>query len=311
MKNLKNSTDAWSRRLIVSLYLVLILGLGFLLWKNFYVKKVEFFLGYGEESSGFLKYVEDTFGIKQDRKLAVIFIFNKLPDLSQIENIGKLFHKHKNECQFFAIFHKRFRTPLKIDSPFEFFPNYGIVCHYLDNTYNSNYFVLVNEKKVVHVDTSMDSTALHFLLDKNLHPERDYSSYSISNTHPKEKVVGILKKGPVTLLDLKENAFKKFDRFKDFHQIFLIIAKCTSCEFKSLVYDLKLRQVLNTGKTLVIFPVFANESQLIELMEKEKVDFPIYLDYNDEFDLFSMITNPRDKFIVIESEDIKVKELIQ
>lgn len=301
-ENMKKSSVR--KRFLVVVYLVLIIGIGILLWKKFYVKRTGLELKYGETPGALLTLVDNTFPNQHYNKIALIFVFNHLPVLPDIENINKLYHKHRDKSEFFIIFHQQFKSPAEIKFPHEFVSNSLTECHYMGKDYDSNYFILLDDKKVRHVDRSMNSVDLNFLIEKHLYPEKNYESYAVSTEQLQDKIVKELKEGDVELLNVNENKYEKFRHFKEFAKIYVIINKCSSCELKALVSDLKLRQVLNSGKTLVIFPIFANESQLKDIIDKEKINLPIYLDYNDRFDLFSIITSPNDKFIVIENQDI-------
>ena len=291
-------------KLLFALYLILILGIGVLLFKKFYVKKNEINLKYGEVSTELMTLVEKTTQFHLDKKLNLLFFFNTLPDLTDIENISKLFNKHGNNCRFSAIFHKKFKSPFKLKFPHEFVPNSQTESHYMGKNYFENYVILLDNKKVNYVDTSMNSIDLNFLIEKHLAPGRDYNSYAISTEQLRKRLTKELKKGEIELMNLNDNKIKRFSLFNEYQKIYVVIAKCSVCELKTLVSDLKLRHVLDSRKTLVVFPIYANESQLSEIIKKEKVNFPIYLDYNDKFDLFSIITSPKEKLIVINREEI-------
>jgi hypothetical protein len=301
---IKDDRNPKRKPLLVVIYLILILCIGFLLWKKFYVKKTGIELKYGETPTGLLTVVDNTFHTQPNRKVSLIFIFNQLPVLPDIENINKIFTKHKNNTQLFVLFHKKFKATFDFKFPHKFVPNSSTEGHYMGSNYDSKYFILLEDKKVKHVDTSMNAVDLNFLIEKHLYPEKNYESYVISKEQIQEKIIKELKAGDVELLNVNDAQHKTLRDFKEFEKIYVVIAKCSSCELKTLVSDLKLRQVLDSGNTLVVFPIYANESQLMEILDKENVNLPLYLDYNDRFGLFSIITSPKDKFIIIENKDI-------
>ena len=308
MKDKQNDERGRYRPLIILMYAVLIIAIALLLFKKFHVKKNVIDLNYGEEPTQLLHLVREIFSPNEMSKISLIFIFNDLPALADIESINKLSHKHGGNGEFFVIFHKKFKTGSLLKFPHRFISNANIECHYLGNKYVYNYFLLLDGNMVRHVDNSINPTNIHFLIERHMHPEKDYMDYALSKDQLREKIIEKLDKGNINLLNISDNTWKRIDSFGKFNRIYVIISSCTSCELKAMVADFKLRQILDEENELIIFPVYADGYQLSEIIEQENLNFPLYLDWDDGLDLFSLIPNPRDHFIIIEARDINNNE---
>lgn len=69
---------------------------------------------------------------------------------------------------------------------------------------------------------------------------------------------------------------------------------------------MKLEQILDTKRNLVIFPIHADETRLKGIIELSGVSLPMYIDYKNEFNLLSVITNSKTKLICIDKREMEV-----
>jgi len=184
--------------------------------------------------------------------------------------------------------------------------SYRLESHYNNRIYNTNYFVLLNKNKVMHVQEPVEALDLNFLIEKQLNPERDYESFKTSIKELKSKIIHRLRKGNLVFLDLISNNIEEISDINNITRAYIVIAECSTCELKNIISDLKLRQRFSKSNSIIIFPVYANGTQLINILNKEKVNFPIYHDIQDQLDLFSIITNQKKRMIVIENEELKL-----
>jgi hypothetical protein len=202
-------------------------------------------------------------------------------------------------------FSENFKTDWKMTFPYKTISNTRVTSKFMSEKYNSNYFVLLDKKRVSHVEISINTVKTNFLIEKRLSPERGYSSYTAAKNDLKRKLIVRLKDvGNKSLFNLKTSEYEKVGDFHNYSKVYFVISECSACELKSIISDLKLKRILDKPKTILIFPVYANDAQLLDIIKNEKINFPIYIDYNDEFDLFSIITNPKDKLIVIQPEEV-------
>jgi hypothetical protein len=185
-------------------------------------------------------------------------------------------------------------------------PNRELSCKNGNKLFKSNYILLIKNKKLEFIDAVMKILETNFLLEKYVHPENDYKDYALSKERLKKRIINALKKGNKNLLNIVDNRFEVFETFQNYSKIFFVVASCTTCELKEMITDMNLQQMLDNSKILIIFPIHAQESQLLAILEEEKISLPIYIDINDEFDLFSVITGKKTKLIVVEDKELEV-----
>jgi hypothetical protein len=266
-------------------------------------------LRFGDESKKLLEFVGKYFPYQDKIKTSLIYVFNDLPVLTDIENANKLYNKHKGNLQICSLFHKKFRLPFELNFPHKFLTDTKLECLFNGRVFDSNYYILLHDRKLSFIDTSMEIISMNFLIEKHINPGKDYKNYAISKNRLKSRLIQELKSGNKTLLDLTRNKDKRFDHFKDYSRVHFVLSGCTTCELKAMVSDLKVKQILDSKKELVIFPIYAKESELIALIKKNKIDLPVYMDYNDEFNLFSIISSEKTKLIIVEDHELETGEL--
>ena len=74
---------------------------------------------------------------------------------------------------------------------------------------------------------------------------------------------------------------------------------------KGLIQDIKLLEILNREKTIIIFSIFANRIELKLLLDQNQIDLPVYIDTKDEFLLSGKITNEKENPIIINGGDLR------
>ena len=299
-------TKLW--RILFIINILLVCTIGFILWNKFHIKKISLDLSHGEIPVSFLSLVEKDFPNTGSNDISLTYIFNDLPSLNDVESINKLFHKHKNVVDFYVFFHKKFRSPYKMNFPFVFVANRELSSRNDNKMFKSNYILLIKNKRLEYIGTVMKILETNFLLERYVHPENEYKDYALSKDRLKKRIVNALKKGNKNLLNIATNSLEVFETFKNFSKIFLVVASCTTCELKEMIADMKIQQILDNSKYLILFPIHAQESQLLAILEEEKINLPIYIDINDEFDLFSVITGEKTKLITVEDKELEVAD---
>jgi hypothetical protein len=170
---------------IVGLIIFLLLGKGIKGTKNHLVFNLE----YGKESKLFLSLLEQNFRKMKPGIITIIYIFNDLPTLQNVKDISKLYNKHKKNVQFFVAFFENFKTDWKMTFPYKTISNTRVTSKFMSEKYDSNYFVLLDNNRVSHVESSINTVETNFLIEKRLSPERDYSSYTAAKNDLKRKLI--------------------------------------------------------------------------------------------------------------------------
>jgi hypothetical protein len=260
-----------------------------------------------QEKPGKLLEIVDRYFQNQDPKdLTLIFIFNRLPALSDIEVINKLSKIYRDRANFFVFFHEKFKTSTKLDFPYRFLTNTKLLGKFEDKLLNSNYFLLLQNHEIQFIDISMKILDINFLIEKCLYPSKDYRDFAVSPEKLKNRLIESLNGGNKSLLNLLNGNVENILDFKGYSKIYFIVAACTECELRTLIQEMKLEQILDTTRNLVIFPIHADETRLKGIIELSGVSLPMYIDYKNEFNLLSVITNSKTKLICIDKRDLEV-----
>lgn len=286
--------------------IALAIVLAFLLWQKFYEKTQRFNISYGEKPSELTTFIDNHFNHAWKHPHSIVYIFNKLPVLSDISDITKLYRKHRKNLNFLVVFHKRFKIPYPIRFPYKFLTNTKSECVFNGTVHKGNYFVLLKDQKLSHFDITQKILEMNFLIEKQVHPDKEYKDYAMSKPRLKNHLIRKLKTGNLNLVHLLTNKNEAISDFRRYSKIYFIIGGCTSCELKRLVNELKLRKMLDKKEELVIFPIFANEMELKPVVEEARLELPVYVDYHDQFDLFSIITGEKNKLIEIEAPELEM-----
>lgn len=297
------------RNIFFYVNIVLIIILAVLLWQKYYKSSMQLDLKYDEKSASLTGFISEHFepGVKNIH--ALVYFFNDLPVVNDIGTISKLYRKHKDDLDFFVFFHKKFKFPYKVEFPYAFVPNTKLDVTYNGNLQRTNSVVLLNNGRVKHCDVPLKILDMNFLVEKHIHPDRDYKSYAMSGKRLRAHLVKKLKDGGKQLIHLKSDKEETISNFKEYSKIHFIVGGCTSCELKKFVNQLKIRQILDDKKEMVIFPIFADESELQPIVKSEQLSLPVYIDYNDQFELFSVITGEKNKMLTIEASELEEKEV--
>jgi len=276
------------------------------MWNKFYSKEIIVDLKQGEKPGKLLEIIDRYFQKQEKKDISLVCIFNRLPALNDIEVINKLVQIHSDRTNFFVFFHKNFQTSSKLNFPYRFLTNIKLFGKLEDKVLSSNYFLLLQNQETQFIDTSMKILDINFLIEKYLYPHKEYSDFAVSKERLKKRLMDNLNEGNKTLLNLLNDNVEKFVGFKGYSKIYFIVADCSDCELKALIQEMKLEQILDAKKNLVIFPIHAEESRLKGIIEKSGISLPIFIDYKNEFNLLSVITSNKTKLICIEEKDMEV-----
>lgn len=133
----------------------------------------------------------------------------------------------------------------------------------------------------------------------------------------KQKVIKEINRGNLDLLQLNSGDAAKVSNMiteGKVLKIYFFHAQCSSCQLKTILSNIKLKQVFETGKSIIIFSVMANRYELGPIIRESNLTLPVYLDSTDKFNLFSTITDDRQSPVIIDIQDLKTgtgNEVIQ
>jgi hypothetical protein len=148
---------------------------------------------------------------------------------------------------------------------------------------------------------------LAFLLQTKTKPGADFEDYFVDISQVKRQVVRKMEDRDFSLLSLNSGKYERIDQIMEegLSKIYLFHSECSACQLKSLFARMKIDRIFDKNKSIVIFSVMADTSALEQLIENESNPLKIYLDFNDEFGLFTVITDDKKNPIIIDNNRIK------
>ncbi len=72
-----------------------------------------------------------------------------------------------------------------------------------------------------------------------------------------------------------------------------------------MLSNIKIKKILEPGEIIIIFSVMADRFELGNILNEQKLKLEIHLDQNDEFGLFSVITDDNNNPVIIDAAEIK------
>jgi hypothetical protein len=288
---------------------ILIIAIVTVLFLTFYKKEVAFDCNFDAKPGRLLDLISRSFPGISLKDVSVVFVFNSLPSKSDIQTIEKLHYKYNEEVSVLTLFTRKFKNNQPIRFPYKFLSHSKITCTRGKGGKGKefavgNYFVLLNNGKIQHVDTKLDLVDMAFLVRKKLDPQLGYSDFALSSGDLRNRIVQRLNKGSLHLLRVDTGNEDFLRDLTGISRVYFIHASCSTCQLKSLFNNLKLKQILDDSeKAMIIFSIFADSISLNEILGESDLKMPVYVDSSDEFDLFSTITNDRENPIIIDLTD--------
>ena len=68
---------------------------------------------------------------------------------------------------------------------------------------------------------------------------------------------------------------------------------------------IKIKKILEPGDVRVIFSVMADRFELSSILNEQRLKLELFIDQNDEFGLFSFITDDKNNPVIIDASEIK------
>ncbi len=291
-----------NKKIIISLNIFLVAVTGIVYFLLLHQKDVTINISSGKQPTELMELIQRYLPDLPEKKLAVIAVFNQLPTKPKIEELEKLHNRFNEKVNIVAFFNKPFKVQQKISFPFAFPRNLRLSLETEKGvTLPGRFFVILRENKVEYLDFDSNIMEKAFLLQERLNPERGYNDYAVPIKQLKNKITETLKKGDVKLLHLNGEGDEIAVDLTGISKVYFIHAHCSSCQLKSILKSIKLKEILDSNKSVVIFSVLANSFELAPLLEENPVRIPLYLDTKDVFGLFSIITDDRENPIEIEN----------
>ncbi len=296
------------KKSVLILNTFLVLAIVAILVLTIYKKEVQFDCSFDAAPVKLLDIINRKFTGTSIKDVAVFFVFNQLPSKSDIQTIEKLHFKFKEKVTVLTLFLRKFKYDQEMRFPHRFLSNLKIKGKSKENNKiaEDNYFLVLKNKKVQYIDKKLDLVNMAFLIQKKLNPRLGYRDFALSSENLRKKISRRLDKGNLRLLRLSSNREEILKDVTEISRVYFIHAACSTCQLKSLFAKLKLDQIMaDDEKHIIVFSVFADSFKLNAISGEGNLNVPAYLDVNDEFDLFSTITNDKENPLII---DLKNKE---
>lgn len=297
------------KKLLFFVNLLLLVIIVIFAYFKVYKKTVNFNCEYGTIPVEILKISRTAFpGNKLGHNgsaLKIICIFNKLPNVVELENIEKLFNLYKAKMSAEVIFTKKFKKTFTLNFPHRFLTRYKFFCksHRISN--EDNFYMVLLGERIVYSEKNFDFIDMNFTIQSNL-SGKSLLDCQISAKELKRTILKRLKGKDLELLDIITDDLRKFEIFSDFAEIYFFHANCSTCKLKEMLKNLKLKTIIDDEKIMIIFSIFANRFELKSLLQETNFQFPVYIDYRDEFRLHSRLTDERANPVVIKVEELGI-----
>ena len=271
-----------------------------------YKKSINFNCDYGTTPVEILDIAGDYFPKSEIGNKSVfgktICVFNKLPGVSELENINKLFNLYKDKISMQAIFTKKFKLTFALDFPHRFLTRYKFSCKNQRPGSEGNFYLVLFDDKIVHTGQKIDFIEMNFVVHNNLSGQSPVEQ-QISTGKLKHRIIERIKERELELLDINTDQAQKFENFLDYSEIYFFHVNCSACKLKEIFRGLNLKRIVSEEKIIIVFSIFANRFELKSLIEEEGIQLPIYIDYRDEFRLHTKITNERENPVIIKLDN--------
>lgn len=299
-------TKKKTKKIFIALNTLLAIAVLVMLYQRFYTKEINFDCQYNCLPNELLKEIAAQGIDISNNSNAMLFFFNEVPHLSNLEDIEKLYLKNKRNVSFFVIFTKRILLDTEFMFPYKMIDNVKFVC--LKRNFEKNFFLVLKDRKIIYADSGFNLFDMNFMIQKNLNPHKKLNDYQSSIESVKEKIFINFKKGDFSLLQVGKNSYSKWYILNEYSQIYFFHLNCSACNIKKILSEIKVKQVVEEKKVAIVFSVLANKHELQSLIDFDSLETPVFIDYRDQFDLLSVISDEKKFPIVIDREELKEAE---
>jgi hypothetical protein len=212
-----------------------------------------------------------------------------------------------NKAGIFVLFNKEFKSILKMNFPYHFSKHLVIKYKRNGSPFQNNFFVILKRNRIEYIEDNFNFADVAFLVQKKINPNLEYRDVSFSAAQLKTQIIKRLREKNLVLLSIDTGEYENIspNSSKGLSKIYFFHANCSSCQLKSMVSNIKIKKILEPGEIRVIFSVMADRYELSKILLEQKLELEIYVDQNDEFGLFSVITDDKNNPIIIDADEIK------
>jgi len=293
-----------SNKKLIAVYAVLILAIAVVAFLFLFKEKITFSGDYGLTlPNSLIEKIEKAAPGINKKDIQLIFVFNNYPTQSEMSLIEKLHLKTKENIGVFAFFNKPFRFDNPILFPHRISRNLVIENVKFNARQNEKYYMIISGGKIDMISNYFDLSQLGFTLQKRLNPGKDYQDYTLSIDALKSRIIDKIRKGNFDVYSVESGKYESIETVKKYSRIYFFHAPCSICRLKSYLSEVNIKGILDQKASVLIMPIMSDSFQLEEYLRESGLTIPVYLDNNDEFSLFSVITDEKKNPIIIEKSE--------
>jgi hypothetical protein len=225
-----------------------------------------------------------------------------------LEALEKLYKNSGAKANIAALFTSRFKIPFKISFPHHFSRNLTVKYKKNNIPVKNNFFVLLKNERIEFLEENTNASNTAFLVMKKINPSLRYNDLTLGAAALKARVIQKIKDGQPVLFSLEKEEYVKANAIftNGAARVYFFHAPCSSCQLKTILSNIKTRQIIDAGEIVLVFSVMADSFELSRVLQEQKISLPVYLDKNDEFDLFSVITDEKNNPVIIEPGEMNL-----
>jgi hypothetical protein len=292
-----------AKKILVTANILLLVAILVSVRGALYKKKIIIELEHNYEPTQLIHVINQRFNLEQKKAITLLYVFNVLPTESQLEDINKLADKYSSEIDTLVLFCKRFKTNMEMIFRYAFIDNYIIPKDYKNIPYSENYCLILDDNnKVAYLDRNMAFSDVAYILRKAIYKNMNHQDFALSDNFLYEKIRDRIKQGNLRLFDMSKGAIVYIESLQN-KRIYFVHAPCSTCQLKSLLPKLATISFISKEEEIVIFSFYANEHELKQMIEENHIGKDnLFIDSEDNFDLFRFITNEKNSPLVIEPQ---------
>ena len=290
--------------IIIGFNILLVLAILFFAYDKIFKANVLFDCNYGASSKILDELAAKMPDNPQNVRFKAFFLFNRLPKFSVMETLEKLYNMYRTEVSFNIFFSKKFKSVQKIGFPYKILPRYNFAC-LKDDTgdFDKNYFLLTSDNKMIYMDDRLDFFSLNLVILKNLKSGNGQIVTRISKDQLKSRLISKLNQGDLKLYSIAENEIVNFKDSGTISEIYFFHADCSTCELRSVLNEVKMKKIVDNREVALVFSVFANPSDIHELLVEKGIVIPAFVDNSDELELAACFFKSKENPIIIMNDE--------
>jgi hypothetical protein len=221
-----------------------------------------------------------------------------------METLEKLYNMYGTDVSFNVFFSKKFKSVQKIGFPYKILTRYNFACLKDDTgNFEKNYFLLTCDNKTIYVDDRLDFFSLNLVILKNIKEGKGQIVTRISKDELKSRLISKLHQDKLKLYSTAANEIVDFKNSGAISEIYFFHADCSTCELRSVLNEVKMKKIVDNREIALVFSVFANPSDIRELLVEKGMNIPAFVDNNDELELSACFFKSKENPIIIKNDE--------